>query len=214
MGVNESIGGKRKRIDEGERAGTLAKKQKSVHKEEETIVILDSPDSASGGTPEVTESVAGRTGQRRRSLRNKSGTDVEPKPTEDKKQCDAVILLDSPSSETCSKGKERKYIGLFKIFLKSLTHTVLNKLKVILQSVHLISYLLYVIDIVYCLSFSQIVLLRMCPGQRNTSHSILVTSLETLLLFGSCTGLHSFLFRESRKFGSWITEVIFLCFGN
>lgn len=106
MGVMVSTGGKRKRIDEGEQAGKLAKKQKSVHKEEETIVILDSPDSASGGTPEATESAAHSTSQRRRSLRNKQGTDREPKPTEDKKQCDNVILLDSPSSEICSKGKD------------------------------------------------------------------------------------------------------------
>ncbi|MCJ8746407.1 hypothetical protein PDJAM_G00141360 [Pangasius djambal] len=102
VGLTESIGGKRKRVDEGERAGKLAKKQKSVHKEEETIVILDSPDSASGGAPEAAESVARSSGGRRRSLRNKKGTEDEPKPTEDKKQCDSIIILDSPPSETCA----------------------------------------------------------------------------------------------------------------
>ncbi|KAI5091676.1 ATPase family AAA domain-containing protein 5 [Silurus meridionalis] len=100
----ETIGGKRKRVDEGGRAGKLAKKQKSDHKEEEAIVVLDSPDSASGGTPEATESVTRSSGRRRRSLRNKQGTDEEPKPTEDKKQCDPIIvILDSPSSETCAQ---------------------------------------------------------------------------------------------------------------
>ncbi|KAK3532505.1 hypothetical protein QTP86_018519 [Hemibagrus guttatus] len=99
----ESVGGKRKRVDEGDRAGRLAKKQKSVHKEEDTIVIEDSPGSASGGTPEATDSVARSSGRRRRSLRNKKGTEDEPKPTEDKKQCDTVIILDSPTSESCAK---------------------------------------------------------------------------------------------------------------
>ncbi|XP_058234103.1 ATPase family AAA domain-containing protein 5 isoform X3 [Hemibagrus wyckioides] len=99
----ESIGGKRKRVDEGERAGRLAKKQKSVHKQEDTIVIEDSPGSADGGTPEATDSVVRSSGRRRRSLRNKQGTEDEPKPKEDKKQCDAVIILDSPTSESCAK---------------------------------------------------------------------------------------------------------------
>ncbi|KAB5530995.1 hypothetical protein PHYPO_G00135780 [Pangasianodon hypophthalmus] len=102
VGLTESIGGKRKRVDEGERVGKLAKKQKTVHKEEETIIILDSPDSASGGTPEVADSVTRSSGQRRRSLRNKKGTEDEPKPTENKKQCESIIILDSPPSETCA----------------------------------------------------------------------------------------------------------------
>lgn len=105
--MSKSFRGKRKRVDEGERAGKLAKKQKSVHKEEEAIVILDSPGSESGLTPEAADSVTHSTGQRRRSLRNKQGTEEEPKPTEHKKQCDPVIILDSPSSETCAKGKEK-----------------------------------------------------------------------------------------------------------
>lgn len=109
MGLTESIGGKRKRVDEGQRAGKLAKKQKSAHKEEETIVILDSPGSASGGTPEATDSMACNTGKRRRSLRNKQATEEEHKPSEDKKQCHPIIIIDSPPSETCAKGKEKIY---------------------------------------------------------------------------------------------------------
>lgn len=103
VGLTESVGRKRKRVDDGERPGKLAKKQKSVHKEEETVVILDSPGSANGGTPESTETVTRSSGRTRRSLRNKKGTAEEPKPTEDKKQCDSVIILDSPPSETCTK---------------------------------------------------------------------------------------------------------------
>ncbi|XP_060753427.1 ATPase family AAA domain-containing protein 5 [Tachysurus vachellii] len=99
-GLTDSVGGKRKRVDEGDRAGRLPKKQKSVHKEEETIVISDNP---SDGTPETTESVARRCGRTRRSLRNKQVTEDEPKPTEDKTQCDTIIILDSPTSESCSK---------------------------------------------------------------------------------------------------------------
>lgn len=114
VGFTESIGGKRKRGDEGERAGKLAKKQKPVLKETQTIIILDSPDSASGGTPEATDSVARSTGRKRRSLRNKQGADEEPKPTEDKKQCDSVIILDTPPpSETCAKGRKKILALLF-----------------------------------------------------------------------------------------------------
>ncbi|KAM9494077.1 ATPase family AAA domain-containing protein 5 [Clarias gariepinus] len=91
-GLTECIGGKRKRVDEGGRAGKLAKKQKSANKEQETIVIVDSPESENGGTRSL--------GRTRRSQRNKRGTEDEPKATQDKKQCDDVIILDSPTSET------------------------------------------------------------------------------------------------------------------
>lgn len=117
--LTESIGGKRKRANEGERAGKLAKKHKSVHKEEETIVILDSPGSASEGTPEVVDSAARNTGRRRRSLRNpnKQEAEVEHKPTKDKKQHDPVIIIDSPTSEACVKGKEKMHSCFCFLFL-------------------------------------------------------------------------------------------------
>lgn len=163
VGLTESVKGKRKRVDEGDRAGRLPKKQKSVHKEEETIVILDNP---SGGTPETTESEARHCGRTRRSLRNKQVTEDEPKPTADKKQCDPIIILDSPTSESCSKGKEKMYY-LSCLFL----------------------FFFCFLNLVIVVHFSQIVVPRMCPGPRSTSHSNLVTSLETPPLLGSCTGL-------------------------
>ncbi|XP_017558617.1 ATPase family AAA domain-containing protein 5 isoform X1 [Pygocentrus nattereri] len=102
-GSTKSVGGKRKRVDEAERSSKLAKKQKSSHKEEEPIVISESPSSESGAAPETTDSVASSRGQRRRSLRNKQ-TVAEAKPAElstpKSIQCDTVIILDSPSSET------------------------------------------------------------------------------------------------------------------
>ncbi|TSK31320.1 ATPase family AAA domain-containing protein 5 [Bagarius yarrelli] len=99
--LTKSAGGKRKRVDEG--VSKVAKKQRSAHKEEEeeTIVISDSPGSASRETPEATDSVGRYSGRRRRAQRNKQAT--ESKPTEDKKQNDSIIIVDSPPSESCAK---------------------------------------------------------------------------------------------------------------
>uniref|UniRef100_A0A8B9LE45 ATPase family AAA domain containing 5a n=2 Tax=Astyanax mexicanus TaxID=7994 RepID=A0A8B9LE45_ASTMX len=102
-GVTESVGGKRKRVDDGEKSGKLAKKKKSNHAEEEIIVISENPGTESGATPENTDSAAPGRGRRRRSLRQKQAEE-ETKHTATNipknSKSDSVIVLDSPSSET------------------------------------------------------------------------------------------------------------------
>ncbi|KAL7829690.1 hypothetical protein AOLI_G00305750 [Acnodon oligacanthus] len=107
-GSTKYVGGKRKRADEAERSSKLPKKQKSSHMEEELIVISESPSKEGRAAPETTDSVASSRGQRRRSLRNKQAA-AEAKPavlsTPKSIQCNTVIILDSPSSETaCTEG--------------------------------------------------------------------------------------------------------------
>lgn len=106
-GSKESVGGKRKRVDEGEGMGKRAKKPKSSHSEE-PIIISESPSSESTGL-QTTDSVTAGRGQRRRSLRHKQ-SEAEHKPkalnTPENIKSDTVIILDSPSSETeCTEGK-------------------------------------------------------------------------------------------------------------
>ncbi|XP_072532413.1 ATPase family AAA domain-containing protein 5 [Salminus brasiliensis] len=101
-GLTKPIGGKRKRVDEGEKLGKLAKKQKSNPTEEEIMLISEISGTESGATPETTDSLDSSRGRRRRSLRQKQTEEETKHSAPENKQCDTVIILDSPSSETAS----------------------------------------------------------------------------------------------------------------
>uniref|UniRef100_A0A8C1ETJ5 ATPase family AAA domain containing 5a n=1 Tax=Cyprinus carpio carpio TaxID=630221 RepID=A0A8C1ETJ5_CYPCA len=103
-GLSDSIGRKRKRVDEGEMTGKVGKKPKSNHTEEDVIVIEESPPSGGQAAQNVSDTVPSGRRRRGRPLRQKQKE--EPKPAKSVSpvgnQNDAVTIVDSPVPENSS----------------------------------------------------------------------------------------------------------------
>ncbi|XP_030645616.1 ATPase family AAA domain-containing protein 5 [Chanos chanos] len=87
----EPVGGKRKRVDEGEGRQKVAKKQRSGQSEDDVITIADSPPAQ-----ETPDSEPPKRGRRSRSLRHKEQAKLSQAAVTSSK--DPPIVLDSPAS--------------------------------------------------------------------------------------------------------------------